>query len=56
VEQEEVALVRQRRSKNVSAATNKHATIHKLLEAMFSVRSLPRLYGKDQQQQSSHKN
>jgi hypothetical protein len=35
---------------NVSAATKKQATIEELLEAAFSVRSAPRLYGQGQQQ------
>jgi hypothetical protein len=32
----------------VMAATDTHATIEENLEAMFSVRSVPRLYKKDQ--------
>jgi hypothetical protein len=30
------------------AATNKHGTIEELLEAVFSVRSMPRLYNEQQ--------
>jgi hypothetical protein len=33
----EAAITRQRRVKHVSAATNQHAAIEELLEAMFSV-------------------
>jgi hypothetical protein len=39
--EEEVAIATQQRGKHVSAATNKHATIEELLEAVFSVRSTP---------------
>jgi hypothetical protein len=35
---------RQRRSRHVSAAKNKHARIEELLEAAFSMRSVPRLH------------
>jgi hypothetical protein len=43
MEQEKVAVVRQRQGKHVSAATNQHATIEELLEVVFSMRSAPRL-------------
>jgi hypothetical protein len=35
-------------SRHVMVATDTHATIEELLEAVFSVRSLPRLYNEDQ--------
>jgi hypothetical protein len=38
---------KQWRGKRVAAVTNKHATIEQLLEAMVSVRSVPRLYTDD---------
>jgi hypothetical protein len=44
LEIEEAAVARQRRLKQVSSATNKHATTEELLEAVFSIPSLPRLY------------
>jgi hypothetical protein len=47
VEQEEMAIVRQRKSKHVSAATNKRTTIEEVLEAVFSFLSLSRLHSKD---------
>jgi hypothetical protein len=34
-------------SKHRSTATNKHTTVEELLEAVFSMRSLPRLYSED---------
>jgi hypothetical protein len=50
MEQEEAAIARQRRGKHVSAATNQHATIEGVLEAVFSVWSVPRLYSEDQRE------
>jgi hypothetical protein len=38
---------RQRLGKNVSAATNQHETIQEILEAVFSIPSLTRLYSMD---------
>jgi hypothetical protein len=43
VEWVEAAIARQRRGEDVSAATNKHATIEELLEAVFSMLSTPML-------------
>jgi ribosome-interacting GTPase 1 len=48
VEQEEMAVARQRHFKYLFAAANKHAAIEKLLEAVFSVSPVPRLYNKEQ--------
>jgi hypothetical protein len=49
VEQEVEAIARQRCDKHTSTATNKHATIEELLDAVFySVWSAPRPYSKDQ--------
>jgi hypothetical protein len=42
------AIERKRRGKHVSAARSKHATIEKLLEVMFAMRSAPRLYNEDE--------
>jgi hypothetical protein len=44
VETEETAVARQRRDRHLSAATDTHTTLEKLLEAMFSVWYVPRLY------------
>jgi hypothetical protein len=44
VEPENKAVARQRLRKHVSPATHKQATIGELLEAVFSLRSVPRLY------------
>jgi hypothetical protein len=49
VEQEETAVCRQRRGKHVSRATNQHTTIKEMLDAMFSMRPLSRLYSENQQ-------
>jgi hypothetical protein len=50
-----VTVARQQLSKCISAAMNQHATIEELLEVVFSMQSLPRLYNEDQQQlQFSH--
>jgi hypothetical protein len=43
-EQEQVAGARQWHGKHVSAAMNNHATIEELLEVVFSIWSMPRLY------------
>jgi hypothetical protein len=45
----ETAVARQWLSRrHVMAATDTHVTIEELLEAVFSVRSVPRLYNEDQ--------
>jgi hypothetical protein len=56
VEQEEVAIARQRSSKRVSAAMNQHTTIEELLEGVFSVWSAPKLYNEDQREKLVTKN
>jgi hypothetical protein len=43
------AVGRWRRDKDVSVATSKHAAIEELLEAMFSMWSMARLYSENQQ-------
>jgi hypothetical protein len=48
VEREEKAVDRQRSHKHISAATNKHATIQELLEAVFSLRSDQRLHNENE--------
>jgi hypothetical protein len=50
VEREEAAIARQRRCKHISAANIQHAIVDELLEAVFSVRSVPRLYSEDQRE------
>jgi hypothetical protein len=45
---EKTFIVRQRLGKHVSAVTNNHAITEELLEAVFSMQSLPRLYKKNQ--------
>jgi ribosome-interacting GTPase 1 len=47
VQQEEAATVRQHHDKYVSTAMNQHATVEELLEAVFSVQSLLRLYNEN---------
>jgi hypothetical protein len=42
------AIAGQRHGEHVSAATNKHATIEEFLEQVFPMKSVPRLYDKDQ--------
>jgi hypothetical protein len=44
---------RKRGGKHVSTATNQHGTREELLEDVFPVRALPRLYSEAQQQQSN---
>jgi hypothetical protein len=44
----DVAIASQQRGKQVSAATNKHTTIEELLEVVFSMRPILRLYNEDQ--------
>jgi hypothetical protein len=39
-----VATARHQCGKHISAAMNQHATIEELLESLFSVWSMPRLY------------
>jgi hypothetical protein len=51
VEKEEAAVARQRRGKNISAATNEQATIEERLKAVFSS-----LYNEDQQQRLQFSN
>jgi hypothetical protein len=46
-DREKTFAANQRQAKHVSAVTNNHATIKKLLEAVFSMRSLPGLYEDD---------
>jgi hypothetical protein len=41
----DAAIARQRRGKHFLSATNKHASIE---DAVFSMRSVPRLYDEDQ--------
>jgi hypothetical protein len=53
VEQKEAAVAKQRCGKQISAATNKDATIEELLEAVFSMRFVLRLYVEDQRENSS---
>jgi hypothetical protein len=50
VERIDAAISRQWNDEHVSAAKNQHATIAELLEAVFSMQSLPRLYGEDQRE------
>jgi hypothetical protein len=45
-----VAIARQLCGKRASAAVNKRATIENLLEAMFSMPSLPRVYSEDERE------
>jgi hypothetical protein len=44
VEKEVMADARQQRGKHASKVMNTHATIEELLEVVFSVPSVPRLY------------
>jgi GTP1/Obg family GTP-binding protein len=46
----EAAIARQQHGKLISAAKNQHAMMEVLLEVVFSMLSLPRLYTEDQQQ------
>jgi hypothetical protein len=48
VEEEEAAIARQQDSKHVSAAMNQDATTEELLEVVYSVQSVLRLYNEDQ--------
>jgi hypothetical protein len=45
VEPEETAIAGQHHGKHMSAAMDTHATVEELLEAVFSVWSMPRLHG-----------
>jgi hypothetical protein len=45
---EKTSTARQRRGKHVSVVTNNYATTEELLEAVFSVRSMLRLYTENQ--------
>jgi hypothetical protein len=44
VEPKETAVSRKQRDEPMSAATDTHETVEELFEAVFSVRSVPRLY------------
>jgi ribosome-interacting GTPase 1 len=48
VEQDETAIVRQWHGRCVSIAMNSHAAIEELLEAVFSLQFLLKLYSKNQ--------
>jgi hypothetical protein len=50
VEQIDAAIAMQRCGKHISAAVNEYATVEELLEAVFSMQSVPRLYRKNQQE------
>jgi hypothetical protein len=50
VEPDEADLVRQRLDKHVSEATDTHATTEELLEVVFSVRSVLRLYSESRRE------
>jgi hypothetical protein len=41
---QEAAIAKQRRDKHISATTNEHAAIEGVLEVVFALRSVPRLY------------
>jgi hypothetical protein len=47
VQPEETAIARQRHGKHVSVAVDMHATVEELLEAVFSMWSVPRLYNEN---------
>jgi hypothetical protein len=44
------SIARQWHSKHISAVRNNHATTEESLEAVFSMRSVPRLYKENQQE------
>jgi hypothetical protein len=44
-----MAIARQQLSKHITVAMNMHSTIEELLEAVFSMQSVPRLRNNDQQ-------
>jgi hypothetical protein len=48
VEPEKMSVARQHFSKHIPVAMNIH-TMEKLLEAVFSMQSVPKLYGEEQQ-------
>lgn len=48
-----MALAKQWLSKHLSAAVDVHPTIEKLLETMFPMQSILRLYSKDQNEKAS---
>jgi ribosome-interacting GTPase 1 len=50
VEREKTAVARQRSHKYISASTHKHATIEELLDAVFSLRSVTRLYNENERE------
>jgi hypothetical protein len=50
VEAGEMAFARQQLDKHMSTVTDTHAAVEELLEIMFSVWSLPRLYREDTQE------
>jgi hypothetical protein len=47
---EETAVARQRLDKHLAAALDMHATIEELLEALFSVWFVPKLYSESHQE------
>jgi hypothetical protein len=52
VETEETAVAKQRINKHVSAPTDTHTTTDELLEAVFYVRAVLRLYSEGHRQKS----
>jgi hypothetical protein len=52
VEPEETAVARQRLDKHLAAAVDMHAAIEELLEAVFSVWSVLKLYSEGHQEKS----
>jgi hypothetical protein len=50
VEQVDAVVARQRCGKNLSAAMNEQATVEELLEAVFSMQSVPKPYSENQQE------
>jgi ribosome-interacting GTPase 1 len=48
VENEDAVFARQRHGKHMSAATNTHTRIPELLEKMFSMLSMMRVYTEDE--------
>jgi hypothetical protein len=47
VEREETAIASQRLGEHAPAATDAHATMEELVDAVFSMRSVPRQYSED---------
>jgi hypothetical protein len=50
VERIKTAIARQRRGKRATAASDTQGTIEEPLEAMFSLRSVPRLYNENERE------